>query len=106
MEYFRGGGHATLFRGLLLSEFFEKPLHETFYQANKLKGIKVADPFKGGGTPLIEVNRLGCEIDGFDINLMAYWIVKQEIEHLDLDAYLRAANTLRRSAWLNTLLLT
>ena len=32
-----------LYRGLLLSEFLEKPLHESFYQANSLKGIKVAD---------------------------------------------------------------
>lgn len=85
----------TLFRGLLLSEFLNKPLHETFYQANSLKGIKVADPFMGGGTPLIEANRLGCDIVGFDINPMAYWIVKQEIEHLDLDEYVQAANALR-----------
>ena len=85
----------TLFRGLLLSEFLDKPLQEAFYQANSLKGIKVADPFMGGGTPLIEANRLGCDIIGFDINPMAYWIVKQEIEHLDLDAYLQAANSLR-----------
>ena len=33
----------TLFRGLLLSEFLEKPLHESFYQANSLKGINVTD---------------------------------------------------------------
>ncbi len=38
----------TLFRGLLLSEFLDKPLHGAFYQANSLKGIKVADPFMGG----------------------------------------------------------
>ena len=61
----------TLFRGLLLSEFLKKPLHESFYQANSLKGIKVADPFMGGGTPLIEANRLGCEIAGFDIGSIA-----------------------------------
>jgi putative DNA methylase len=41
----------TLFRGLLLSEFLEKPLHESFCRANSLKGIKVADPFMGGGPP-------------------------------------------------------
>lgn len=86
----------TLFRGLLLSEFLDKPLYEVFYEVNSLRGIKVADPFMGGGTPLIEANRLGCDIAGFDINPMAYWIVKQEIEHLDLDAYLQAANSLRR----------
>ena len=86
----------TLFRGLLLSEFLDKPLREAFYQANRLEGIKIADPFMGGGTPLIEANRLGCDIAGFDINPMAYWIVKQEIEHLDLDEYVLAADSLRR----------
>ena len=86
----------TLFRGLLLSEFLDKPLSEAFYQPNHLKGVRVADPFMGGGTPLIEANRLGCEVIGFDINPMSYWIVKQEIEHLDLDAYVEAANSLRR----------
>src|SRR5512136_3098028 len=79
----------TLFRGLLLSEFLDKPLREAFYRGNSLRGIKVADVFMGGGTPLIEANRLGCDITGFDINPMAYWIVKQEIEHLDLDQYTR-----------------
>ena len=49
----------------------------------------------GGGTPLIEANRVGCAVVGFDINPMAYWIVRQEIEHLDLDAYRRAAKDLR-----------
>src|SRR3972149_6564978 len=77
----------TLFRDLLLSEFLDKPLSEAFYQPNKLHGIKVADPFMGGGTPLLEANRLGCDVMGFDINPMAYWVVKQEIEHLDLNAY-------------------
>lgn len=85
----------TLFRGLLLSEFLDKPLSEVFYQSNRLRGIRVADPFMGGGTPLIEANRLGCDVIGFDINPMSYWIVKQEIEHLDLDEYVRAAYSLR-----------
>jgi len=85
----------TLFRALLLSEFLDRPLHEAFYQSNNLNGIKVADPFMGGGTPLIEANRLGCDVTGFDINPMAYWIVKQEIEHVDLDEYVQAASSLR-----------
>ena len=77
----------TLFRALILSEFINGSLRETFYRANKLKGMRVLDPFMGGGTPLIEANRVGCDVTGFDINPMAYWIVKQEIEHLDLDAF-------------------
>ena len=41
----------------------------------------------GGGTPLIEANRIGCDVLGFDINPMAAWIVREEIEQLDLAAY-------------------
>ena len=87
----------TLFRGLLLSEFAEGSLKENFYKAHNLKGLNIADPFMGGGTPLIEANRLGCNIIGYDINPMSYWIVRQEIEHLDLEAYRKAAAELQDS---------
>ena len=49
----------------------------------------------GGGTQLIEANSVGCDIIGYDINPMAYWIVHQEIDHLDTDLYIKAASTLR-----------
>ncbi len=81
----------TLFRGLILSEYGDRPLREAFYTANNFKGITIADPFMGGGTPLIEANRVGCDVLGYDINPMAWWIVSREIEHLDLAAY-RAAS--------------
>ena len=84
----------TLFRALLLSEFGESELHDIYFKANNLAGIRVADPFMGGGTPLLEANRLGCDVIGYDINPMAYWIVRQEVEHLDLIAYRKAAKTL------------
>ena len=87
----------TLFRGLLLAEFSEKPLRDVFYDSNDLSGRHVVDPFMGGGTPIIEANRVGCDVTGFDINPMSYWIVKQEIEHLNLDAYTKAAESLRRA---------
>jgi adenine-specific DNA methylase len=85
----------TLFRGLLLSEFSDRPLREVFYKANDLSGRHIADPFMGGGTPILEANRVGCNVIGFDINPMSYWIVKQEIEHLNLDLYSAAAKLLR-----------
>ena len=85
----------TLFRGLLLSEFLDRPLREVFYEANDLSGCHLADPFMGGGTPILEANRVGCNVTGFDINPMSYWIVKQEVEHLDLNAYKKAAESLR-----------
>lgn len=48
-----------------------------------------------GGAPLTEANRVGCDITGYDINPMAYWIVREEIEHLNLEEYRRAALALR-----------
>ncbi len=51
----------------------------------------------GGGTPLLEANRVGSAVVGFDINPMAWWIVREEIESLDVAAYRKAADELRRS---------
>jgi len=85
----------TLFRGLLLSEFAEGPLAEEFYRAQDFTGKCIADPFMGGGTPIIEANRTGCATIGFDINPMAWWIVREQIEHLNLPSYRRAAADLR-----------
>ena len=85
----------TLFRALLLSEFCEEDLTKAFFESQKFKGIRVADPFMGGGIPLLEANRAGCDVVGFDINPMAWWIVREEIEHLDVEAYRETANSLR-----------
>jgi len=87
----------TLFRALTLSEFGNAPVEDTFFTKNDFPGKHIADPFMGGGTPLIEANRVGCDVDGFDINPMAAWIVREEIEHLDLDAYRQAAGALLKS---------
>jgi adenine-specific DNA methylase len=86
----------TLFRGLVLSEFGDKPLAESFFQANDFPGRVVADPFMGGGTPLLEANRVGCDVQGFDVNPMSAWIVREEIEHVDLRDYASSARTLIR----------
>jgi adenine-specific DNA methylase len=84
----------TLFRALLLAEFGEGPIDKLFYSSHCLNGVVVADPFMGGGTPLIEANRLGCDVVGFDINPMAAWIVREELEHLDLRMYRHEAESL------------
>jgi adenine-specific DNA methylase len=87
----------TLFRGLLLSELGDRPLTDAFYEANDFAGLRIADPFMGGGTPLIEANRIGCDVQGFDINPMSAWIVREELEHIDLAAYASAARELTQS---------
>ena len=80
---------------LTLAEFGNAPVEDLFFQANSFPGKRVADPFMGGGTPLIEANRLGCDVLGLDINPMAAWIVREEIEHLDLR---RLRDSRRRAA--------
>ena len=84
----------TLFRGLILAEFGDGALQDTFFAANDLPGHRIADPFMGGGTPLIEANRVGCDVHGFDVNPMSAWIVREEIQHLDVAAYDRTARAL------------
>src|SRR6266403_1023192 len=85
----------TLFRGLLLSEFSsDRRLDEAYFSGQDFEGKVVADPFMGGGTPLVEANRVGCDVIGCDINPMSAWIVKEEIEHLDHKAYRNAADKL------------
>ena len=84
----------TLFRGLLLSEFGGKPIEETYYQAHNFETLTIADPFMGGGTPLLEANRIGCNVIGTDINPMAAWIVREAIEAIDIKEYSNAAESL------------
>lgn len=82
----------TLFRNLLLAEFNGlQPTSESYWLAHKMRGI-IADPFMGGGTTIFEANRLGFSVVGTDINSMAYWIVRQSLEPLDLLAFSAAAN--------------
>lgn len=45
----------------------------------------IFDPFMGGGTTLVEANRLGAKVVGCDINPVSYWIVKETLKSLDLD---------------------
>lgn len=88
----------TLFRALLLAEFSNgQPLITRFYQSNNLSPFTVGDPFMGGGTPLLEANRLGCHVVGTDINPMAYWIVRQEIADLDRQAFRETARRVTES---------
>lgn len=79
----------------MLAEFSSLPLSEAFYQAGDLTGKTIADPFMGGGTPLLEANRMGANVLGCDINPMAYWIVRQEMEYIDIEVYRQAAARLR-----------
>jgi hypothetical protein len=80
-------------------------LMEEFYKDHSddpdTKGKVILDPFMGGGTTVVEALRLGCRVIGIDLNPVAWFIVKTEIEPLDLDALKGAFERLaaRPVAW-------
>jgi len=49
-------------------------------------GKVVLDPFMGGGTTVVEALRLGCKVVGIDLNPVAWFIVKTEVEPVEIDA--------------------
>ncbi len=85
----------TLFRALLLSEYGGEEVERTYFHGHNFAGKHILDPFMGGGTTVVEANRLACRVTAIDINPMAWWIVRQQVEDLDLGAYNDAAKELR-----------
>lgn len=85
----------TIFRSLLLAEYnCAEPLEQSYWHAHQLTGT-IADPFMGGGTPLLEANRLGFSVVGADTNPMAYWIVRQALGNFDRQAFNTAVEEIR-----------
>jgi adenine-specific DNA methylase len=64
-------------------------LMEEFYKDHTddpdTTGKVILDPFMGGGTTVVEALRLGCKVIGIDLNPVAWFIVKTEIQPVDLD---------------------
>lgn len=80
----------------LMAEFYKDHSQDPDTK-NKL----VLDPFMGGGTTVVEALRLGCRVVGIDLNPVAWFIVKTEVEPVDLDALNKAYErlTTRPVAW-------
>lgn len=53
---------------------------------DRLNNIIILDPFMGGGTTIVEGLKLGCKMVGVDIQPVAWFTVKKEIEPVDLAA--------------------
>jgi adenine-specific DNA methylase len=58
------------------------------------KGKVILDPFMGGGTTIVEALRLGCKVIGIDLNPVAWFIVKTEVEPVDLQELQKAFDRL------------
>lgn len=46
---------------------------------------KVLDPFMGGGTSVVESSRFGADVTGYDLNPVAWFITKKEIDASKVD---------------------
>jgi adenine-specific DNA methylase len=58
--------------------------HSDYFSSHNFENVVILDPFMGGGTTLIEANRLGAKVIGCDLNPVAYWIVRESLKPLDL----------------------
>ncbi len=75
----------TIFRALLLlavtpDEQQPDRMIEDFYSNHDFGDLAVLDPFMGGGTSIIEASKLGARTVGVDIDPVAWFITKKEIE--------------------------
>src|SRR5208282_2747806 len=89
---------SSVFRSMMLAASMRAPEDESLaakavwdvYYANHqkrraLSNIKVADPFMGGGTTIVEGARLGMQTFGCDLNPIAWFIVKTEMTDVDIE---------------------
>lgn len=58
----------------------------------------VMDPFMGGGTTIVEANRLGAKTVGCDLNPVATWIVRESVKHVDVEDLTRRFKSLEAKA--------
>ncbi|QQG48407.1 MAG: DUF1156 domain-containing protein [archaeon] len=87
----------SVFRALILSSALsstesEKVFWERYYNGLSLKELTLYDPMMGGGTSIVEGIRLGCKVIGADLNPVAWFVTKKEVEPYEekaTDAYFR-----------------
>lgn len=63
----------------IMTEFYKN--HSNDQDTN---GKIILDPFMGGGTTIVEALRLGCNVIGNDLNPVAWFVVKTEVEPVDI----------------------
>ncbi|WP_227355757.1 DUF1156 domain-containing protein [Haladaptatus salinisoli] len=66
-------------------------------QENKFSDKTVLDPFAGGGTTLFELNRLGAQTIGYELNPVAWWVNKKNIDEVDTTELQASAEKLLKS---------
>ncbi|TKR27991.1 DUF1156 domain-containing protein [Natronomonas salsuginis] len=57
-----------------------EPLWDFYPKDVRIKNKKILDPFMGGGTSLVEASRFGVETHGMDLNPVAWFVTKKQLE--------------------------
>ncbi|MGQ9900768.1 MAG: DNA methyltransferase [Fimbriimonadales bacterium] len=70
----------------------------SYFGTHDLSGWIILDPFMGGGTTLVEANRLGAKVIGCDINPVAFWVVRESLKPLDTEKLNHYFEVLERTA--------
>ncbi|SIS18991.1 DUF1156 domain-containing protein [Natronorubrum thiooxidans] len=60
-------------------------LWEYYLEDVDFDGKTILDPFMGGGTSIVESIRMGCNAIGSELNPVAWFVVKKEVDPVDLD---------------------
>lgn len=81
---------ASVFRALILAtmeknEESDEKFWLDFENGRQFGDKIIVDPLMGGGTTIVEGVRLGCNVIGVDINPVAWFVTKKEVEPMDLD---------------------
>ena len=76
-----GGGHSDI-ENLVENVDMADPesLWELYPKDVQIDDKKILDPFMGGGTSLVEASRFGVEADGYDLNPVAWFTTKKELD--------------------------
>ncbi|MFW9998326.1 MAG: DNA methyltransferase [Candidatus Odinarchaeota archaeon] len=53
--------------------------HSKYFNTLNLSDKIILDPFMGGGTTIVELNRLKAKTIGVDLNPIAWWMVRNEL---------------------------
>jgi putative DNA methylase len=84
--------NSSVFRAMLLSAASKAPEDESdaaalvwnsyygnHHENENFRKLKVAEPFMGGGTTIVEGSRLGMQLFGCDLNPVAWFVVRNEV---------------------------
>ena len=88
---------SSVFRSMLIAAAMKAPDDESkaakavwdvYYADHQKRGtlrhLKIAEPFMGGGTTIVEGSRLGMQMFGCDLNPVAWFVVKNEMAQVDI----------------------